>query len=88
MPLAQGIVIEIMGWRDLYAACAKGWVNIVIGNDRQRSADQGQLQCFSNQMSLALIFRIYRNGNIAQHGLGPCGGNNQALTAIGKWIVN
>ena len=88
MTLTHGVVVKVVGGRDLHAACAKSWVNIVIGNDRQRSADQGQPQCFSNQVPIAFIFGIYCNRNITEHGLWPGGGNDKALAAIRERIVD
>ena len=66
-----------MSRRDLNSTGTKLQVNIAVSNDRDLTVSQRQLQHFADQMPITRIFRIYRNGSIAQHRLRTGSGNSQ-----------
>ena len=87
MPLAHGVVVEVVGWRDLHAARAECRVDIVVRNDRNLAAHQGQANHLADEGLVAGVFRVHGHGLIAQHGLWSCGGHHQAAAAIGQRVA-
>ena len=87
VPLADVVIIEVMGRRNLDAACAELRIDIVIGDDRNTAANDRQNNFLSDEILVALIVRMHRNGTIAQHRLGPRCGDNKMTVARGKRVA-
>src|SRR5699024_6703835 len=81
MALAHRVVIKIMGRCDLDYPGAKFGVHIVIGNNGYFTSHQGQHHCLPDELAIALILRVYHNGHVTKHGLGP-GSSNVYMTAL------
>ncbi len=75
--LADFVVVEIMRRRDLHAAGAEFLVDVLVGNDRNLSAGERQFHHFADEMLVALIVRMHRDGGVAEHGFRACGGDDQ-----------
>ena len=88
MSLANGIVVEVVGGRDLDAAGTEFRVHIVVGNHRNLTAHQGQRQHLAHQVGIAFVLGADRNGDVTQHRLRPGGGHDQAARAIGEVVLN
>ncbi len=86
--LADCIVVHVMRRRNLHATGAEFLVHIVIGNDRDFAAGQRQCQRLADQCHVALIGRIDRDRDVAQHGLGTCRCNRQIPAAIRQRIAD
>ena len=71
VPLADLPVVEVVRRRDLHAAGAERLVDVVVGDHRDRAAGERQRDRPSDQRGVALVVRIHRDGDVAQHGLRP-----------------
>ena len=87
MALAHGVVIEVVGWRDLYAARAKTRVDVVIGNDWDFPSHQRQQNLFTDQVLVALVLGMHGHGLVTQHGLGSGGGHHETAFSIGQGVA-
>ncbi|MNC16747.1 hypothetical protein D3C75_646080 [compost metagenome] len=62
-------VVRIMGRGDLHRTAAEFLLYIIIGNNRNLTADDRQNQSFADQVFIAFILRMHRYRCIAQHRL-------------------
>jgi hypothetical protein len=72
--LAHFVVVEIVRRGDLHAAGAEGGVHVIVGNDGNAAAAQGQLHELADQVLITLVIGVHGHGGVAQHGLGARGG--------------
>ena len=82
--LADFVVIEIVGRGDFHAAGAEFRIAVVVSYDRDAAANQWQLYEFADQSLVAFVFRVYRNGSIAEHGFRAGGGNHQVIQTFSR----
>src|SRR5450830_474065 len=91
--LADFVVVEIVGRGDFHATGAEFRIAIIVGDDRDTTADQRQLDKLADQGLVALVFRVYRHGRVAEHGFRTGGGDDQVIQAVGglgavsQWIT-
>ena len=71
MPLADLEIVEVVRRRDLDRARALLGIGVVVADDRDAAADQRQDDVLADQMPDPLVVRMYRNGGVAEHRLGP-----------------
>ena len=83
MALADLEVVEVVGWCNLDCAGAFFRIGIVVADDRDDTADQRQHDVAADQVLELLVLRMNGDGGVAQHGLGPRGGDDD----IGRTIV-
>ena len=74
-------VVRVVRGRDLHAARAEADLDIVVGDDRNLSADNRQNQRLADKVGVALIVRVDGDGGVAEHRLGAGGGNLDILVA-------
>ena len=79
MPLADLEIVEVVRRRDLHRARALLGVGIFVGDDRDAAADQRQNDILADQMPVALVVGMHRHRRVAEHGLGPGGGDDDEL---------
>ncbi len=84
--LAHGVVVGVVGGRDLDHAGAKGLVHVVVGDDRDFAVAQRQLHVLADQRGVALVFGVHHHGHVAQHGFGAGGGHGQRAGAVGQRV--
>ena len=77
--LADLIVVEIVRRRDLHRARALCRVGVFVRDDGDQAIDQRQLHQPSDNRLVALVIRMHGNAGIAQHCLGPRGGDNDVV---------
>ncbi len=80
--LAHGIVVHVVGGRDLDHAGAEGRVDVVVGDHRYRAVAQRQLHPLPDQVVVARIVRMHHHRDVAQHGLGAGRGHHQAVLQL------
>ncbi|MDT4818223.1 hypothetical protein FQZ97_513140 [compost metagenome] len=85
--LADFIVVEVVGRGDLHAAGAELGVAVLVGDDRDAAAHQGQLDEGADQALVALVFRVHGNGAVAEHGFRTGGGDDQVVLAVGGLVA-
>jgi len=79
--LAHLKIVEIVGRSDLDRAAAEGRIGVFVGDDGDGAIDQRQEQLFTDQMLIAFIGGVDGHRGVAEHGLGPGGGDDDlALT--------
>ena len=76
MPPADLEIVEVMRRRDLDRARAFFGIGIFVGDDRNAAADQRQDHVLADQMRVAFVVRMHRDRGVAEHGLGPRGGDH------------
>ena len=81
MALADLEIVEVVGRRDLDRAGAFLGVGIFVGDDRDAPADQRQDHVLADQMLVALVVGMHGDGGVAEHGLGPGGGDDDEAGA-------
>ena len=74
-------VVRVVGGRDLHAARTEADLHIVVGDDRDLSADDRQDQRLADKVGVALVVRVDGDGSIAEHRLGAGGGDLDILVA-------
>ena len=87
MPPAHLVVVEIMGRGNFDTTGAKFAVYIIIGDYRYFAIAQRQYNGASNQIRVALVFRVNRYCAVAQHGLRASGGDCEMALTASQWIV-
>ena len=88
VPLADLEIVEVVRGRDLDCACALFRIRIFVGDDRDQAPDQRQANMATEQMLIALIVRMRRDRGVAQHRLGPGGGDGYALAGLLAVLVH
>ena len=86
--LADGEVVGIVGWRHLHGTGAELGFGPVVGDNRNLATDQRQLQKLADHRSVALVCGIYGDGDVAQHGLGTGGGNDDGSRPVCEGVTN
>ena len=76
-------IVEVMRRRDLHRARALFGIGIFVGDDRNLPPDQRQDDVLADQMRVALVVRMHRDGGVAEHRLRPRGGDDD----VGRGIV-
>src|SRR5581483_12015535 len=83
MPFGSLEVVEVMSWRDLDGARAEFPIDQYrVPNDRNRTVGQRKLCLLPDQPVVALVFGMDGDGGVAQHRLGPRGGDGQGGARI------
>ena len=77
--LADLEVVEVVRRRDLHRARARLGIGVVVGNDRDVAADQRQDDMLADQVLVALVVRVHRDGGVAEHRLGPRRGDDDVV---------
>ena len=88
MALADLIVVEVVRRSDFYATGAKLGVDIFVRDDWHLASGQRQNELLANQAGIALIRRVDRNRDVAEHGFGTRCGDNQSGAAIRSRVAN
>ena len=86
--LAHVKVVGVMAGCDLDAAGAEVLFHIIIGENGQQTAYQGQDGVLAMEMSVTLIFRVDGNAGIAQNGLRTGGGNDHVLPGFLDFVLD
>ena len=74
--LAELPVVEVVRRRDLHATGAEGFVDVGVGDDGNRAAGERQHDRAADEARVALVVGIHRHRDVAQHRLGPRGGDD------------
>ena len=82
MPLADLEIVEVMCRRDLDRARALLGIGIFVGHDRDQPADQRQTSPLADQMLEARVVGVDRDRGVAEHRLGPRGGDGHTLAGL------
>ncbi len=69
--LADLEIVEVVAGRDLDGAGAFLGIGIFVGDDRDGTIDQRHDGVAADQVLVALVARMHRDGGVAQHRLGP-----------------
>src|SRR5690606_34672742 len=75
--LADRIVVEVVGGRDLDYARTKFAIDVVVRNDGDLAAYQRKRDGAPDQVGVTLVFRVHNARHIAQLGIGTGRGNYQ-----------
>ncbi len=87
MTLADLIVIEVVCRSNLDAAGTELRLNVVIGDNRNTAANDGQNQFLANKMLVTIIIRMNGNGAVTEHGFRSGCRNHQVAIAGCQWIA-
>ena len=79
-------IVEVMGAGDLHRTGAEFRIGIFIGDDGNEPLGNRQPHQLADQILVALIGGMHRHRAIAQHGLGPRGGNDDFGNAVDRTI--
>ena len=74
-------IVEVVRRRDLHRAGALLGIGIFVGDDGDAAADQRQDHVLADEMLVALVVGMHGDGGVAEHGLGPRGGDDDELAA-------
>ena len=69
---ADFVIVEIVCRGDLHTPRSEFGIDIGIADDRNRPVGQRQPQLLADEMPIALIIRMHRDGGVAEHGLRTC----------------
>ena len=86
--LAGGEVVGIVRGRHLHRSGAEFRLRELIRDDGDLAIHQRQQRTLAVQMGVALVFFIHGDGGVAQHRLGPRGGDRNELIGPDHWIAN
>jgi hypothetical protein len=92
--LADGEVVGVVRGRYLDGAGAELGLRPVVGEDgnlarrSSRNTAEGQRDQLADEGLVAFVVRINRYGNVAEHGLGPRGGDDNRPAAVGERIAD
>ena len=71
-------VVRIVPGRHLHRAGPEGGVHELVGDDRELAPDHRELHPRADHVPVALVLRVHGHRGVAQHGLGPGGGDGHA----------
>ena len=80
VPAAHLEIVEVVGGGDLHRARSLLRVGVGVGHDRQAAPDQRQDGRAADEAAEARVLRVDGHGGVAQHGLGPGGGDHDMGT--------
>ena len=89
--LTHCIVIRIMRGCDFDHAGAESLVHIIIGNHRDCAVTQRQMHLLTDQVFVAIVFRVDHDGHVTQHGFRSRRGDHQSLGSLAinqLWAVH
>jgi hypothetical protein len=75
VPPADLEVVEVVGRRDLDGTRALLRVGVAVGDDRNPPADQRQDDVAADEVGIALVLGVDGDRGVAEHRLGPGGGD-------------
>ncbi len=87
MALADFVVIEIVRRRYLDAAGAELGLDVVVGNNRDLSADDGEFDFLAHEVTVALVVGVHGDGAVAQHGFGAGRRDDKMAVAVSQRIA-
>ncbi len=85
--LADLVVVEVVGRRDLHAAAAEGRIDVIVGDDRDLAPGQRQAQGLAHEVPVALVLGVHRDRDVAEHGLRSRRRDDQVARAVGERIA-
>ena len=85
--LADFVVVEVVRRRDLDAAAAERRIAVVVGDDRHQAAGERQPDLLADEMLVALVGGVYRDGSVAQHRLWTGRRDDQVAAAVRERIA-
>ena len=75
-------VVGVVGRGDLDRAGAEGRVDVLVGDDRDAAAGERQLHGLADQVLVALVVGVHGHRGVAEHGLGPGGGDHDRVVPV------
>jgi hypothetical protein len=75
-------VVRVVRRSHLDRAGAERGVHVLVGHDRDAPAGQRQLHRLADQAGVACVVRVHRDGGVAEHGLGPGGGDHDRVLTV------
>ena len=85
--LADFIVVEVVRRCHLHTAGTEFRIDVVVSDDWYASTHQRQDDLLSNQVPIAVVFRMHRDTTVAEHGFGACCRNDQVAVVRSQWIA-
>ncbi len=82
VPLADLEVVRVVRGRHLDGAGAELRVDVGVGDDRDPTAGQRQLDLGADQVLVALVLRVDGDRGVTQHRLGARGGDDDGVLAL------
>ena len=86
--LADRVVVEVVRRRDLHAAGAELRIDVVVGDDRDLPPGERQSHALADELGVALVLRIHRDGDVAEHGFRPRGRDHDAARPVLERIAD
>ena len=87
VPLTHFVVIEIVRGRDFDATAAEFRIDISVADDGYVALRERQTHAPADQMTVAFVVRMHRDGGIAQHGLRSGGCDHEVAFAVEQRIA-
>ena len=82
--LTHGVVVGVVGRRDLNEARAKVGVDVVVGEDGDLAVDDRQHDSLAHEGGLLGVLRGDGDARVAEHGLGARGGDDDVVLAVDR----
>ncbi len=82
--LAHGVVVGVVGGRDLHEAGAKVRVDVAVGKDGNLAVDDGQHDRLAHEGGLLGVLRGDGHAGVAEHRLGARGGDDDVVLAVDR----
>ena len=76
MALAHGVVVEVVGRGDFHAARPEGRVDVVVGDNRQGPAREGEGYPGPNEVLVSRVLRVHGYRRVSQKRLRSGGGHH------------
>ncbi len=80
--LADLEVVRVVRGGHLDGAGAEGRIHMGIGDDRDATPGQRKFDIRADEVPVALVVRMNGDGGVAEHGLGPGGGDDDRVVTI------
>src|SRR5882762_9034279 len=82
MALSNRVVVEVVRRSDLHAAGSKLRIDIVVGDDGDRASGEGQSHALADPLRVSFVFRVYGDGDVAEHRFRSRRGDDQRAAAV------
>ncbi len=87
MTLAHLVIVEIVRGRDLDAAAAELRIDVAVGDDGNLALGERQPKPAADQVAVALIVGMHRDGGVAQHRFRTRRRDHDVAIGIDEWIA-
>src|SRR5918996_6652776 len=87
MPLADLVVVEVVGRRDLHGTGAELPLDVLVGDDPEAPSDEWQDRLVPDDVAIAVVVRMHGDCGVAEDRLRPCRGDSDRRVWVRRAVL-